>query len=108
MLYRAGAVNVLYGTITGLTGSSSQYFTQVSPGVLSNAEPNDEFAASSGVPVRQLVPGCLTPKATAGYPPGTNRMAERSESSSSPPPTKATPLAGTTHLLIPPGECTLT
>src|SRR5262245_9631788 len=108
MLYRAGAGNVLYCTTTGLTGSSSQYFTQVSPGVLSNAEPNERVRCEQRVPVRQLVPGCLTPKATAGYPPGTNRMAERSVSSSSPPPTKATPLAGTTHLLIPPGECTLT
>jgi hypothetical protein len=39
----AGAVNVLYGTPTGLTGSGSQTFTQNSPGVGSTAEEFDEF-----------------------------------------------------------------
>jgi hypothetical protein len=39
----AGAVNVLYGTAAGLTGSGSQLFTQDSPGVGSGAEPFDSF-----------------------------------------------------------------
>jgi hypothetical protein len=39
----AGAVNVLYGTPTGLTGSGSQTFTQNSPGVGSTAEVGDLF-----------------------------------------------------------------
>jgi hypothetical protein len=39
----AGAVNVVYGTATGLTGSGSQYLTQNSPGVWSTAEAEDYF-----------------------------------------------------------------
>jgi FG-GAP repeat len=39
----AGAVNVLYGTAAGLTGTGSQLFTQDSPGVGSSAEPGDLF-----------------------------------------------------------------
>jgi hypothetical protein len=39
----AGAVNVLYGTAAGLTGTGSQLFTQDSPGVGSAAEPGDLF-----------------------------------------------------------------
>jgi hypothetical protein len=40
----AGAVNVLYGRpVTGLTGSSSQIFTQDTPGVGSTAEEFDVF-----------------------------------------------------------------
>jgi hypothetical protein len=39
----AGAVNVLYGTAEGLTGSGSQTFTQNSPGVGSAAEVGDLF-----------------------------------------------------------------
>ncbi len=42
-IIRAGAVNVLYGTAAGLTGSGSQTFTQNSPGVGSNAEEFDLF-----------------------------------------------------------------
>jgi hypothetical protein len=38
-----GAVNVLYGTSTGLTGTGSQLFTQDSPGVGSAAEEGDLF-----------------------------------------------------------------
>ncbi|MGH8834705.1 MAG: hypothetical protein ACRDWG_06880 [Actinomycetes bacterium] len=38
-----GAVNVLYGSATGLTGSGSQFFTQNSPGVGSAAEEADFF-----------------------------------------------------------------
>jgi hypothetical protein len=36
-----GAVNVLYGTASGLTGTSSQFLTQDSPGVPGGAEPGD-------------------------------------------------------------------
>ena len=39
----AGAVNVLYGSAGGLTGSGSQFFTQDSPGVGGNAEEFDSF-----------------------------------------------------------------
>jgi hypothetical protein len=39
----AGAVNVLYGTASGLTGAGGQIFTQNSPGVGSSAEPDDNF-----------------------------------------------------------------
>jgi hypothetical protein len=42
----AGAVNVLYGTPTGLTGAGSQIFTQDSPGVGSAAERGDAFGAA--------------------------------------------------------------
>jgi FG-GAP repeat len=39
----SGAVHVLYGTPTGVTGQGSQFFTQKSPGVLSTAEQYDLF-----------------------------------------------------------------
>jgi hypothetical protein len=39
----AGAVNVLYGSAGGLTGTGSQYVTQDSPGVGSSAETSDFF-----------------------------------------------------------------
>jgi FG-GAP-like repeat/FG-GAP repeat len=42
----AGAVNVLYGTASGLTGSGSQLFTQDSPGVGSSAEREDNFGST--------------------------------------------------------------
>jgi hypothetical protein len=38
-----GAVNVLYSTATGVTGTGSQFFTQDSPGVGSTAEEGDSF-----------------------------------------------------------------
>ena len=41
--FLAGAVNVLYGSAAGLSGSGSQYFTQNTPGVASSAENNDSF-----------------------------------------------------------------
>jgi hypothetical protein len=41
----AGAVNVLYGSAGGLTGTGSQYFTQDSRGVGSSAEANDYFGS---------------------------------------------------------------
>jgi hypothetical protein len=46
----AGAVNVLYGSASGLTGTGSQIFTQDTSGVGSSAEPGDFFgdALASG------------------------------------------------------------
>jgi hypothetical protein len=47
----AGAVNVLYGTASGLTGAGSQLFTQDSPGVPGVVEFDDflgEALAASG------------------------------------------------------------
>ena len=41
--FDAGAVNVLYGTATGLTGTGSQLFTQNSTGVAGTAEQSDDF-----------------------------------------------------------------
>jgi hypothetical protein len=45
-LQGAGAVNVLYGSAGGLTGSGSQLFTQGAGGVAGIAEPGDELGAS--------------------------------------------------------------
>jgi hypothetical protein len=45
-ILQAGAVNVLYGTAAGLTGSGSQTFTQNSPGVGSTAELGDRFGSA--------------------------------------------------------------
>jgi hypothetical protein len=42
----AGAVNVLYGTASGLSGTGSQLFTQDSPGVGSSAEREDDFGGT--------------------------------------------------------------
>ncbi|MFJ9725197.1 FG-GAP and VCBS repeat-containing protein [Streptomyces sp. NPDC101209] len=42
----AGAVDVLYGTRSGLTGKGAQSFTQNTPGVPGTAEPGDAFGAS--------------------------------------------------------------
>jgi hypothetical protein len=42
----AGAVNILYGTAAGLTGSGSQQFTQDSAGVPGTAEPDDSFGGA--------------------------------------------------------------
>jgi FG-GAP repeat len=39
----AGAVNVLYGSAGGLTGTGSQLFTQDTPGVANSAERDDNF-----------------------------------------------------------------
>jgi hypothetical protein len=39
----AGAVNVMFGSASGLTGTGSQLFTQDSPGVGSSVEPTDSF-----------------------------------------------------------------
>src|SRR6266508_2904720 len=39
----AGAVNVLYGSATGLTTIGSQFFTQDTPGIPNNAEQGDVF-----------------------------------------------------------------
>jgi hypothetical protein len=43
---RAGAVNVLYGSASGLSGTGSQLFTQDTPGVVGRAEPGDDFGAA--------------------------------------------------------------
>src|SRR5262249_29597945 len=48
-LREVGAVNVLYGSATGLTGTGSQFFTQDSPGVGSTAETGDFFGSTVGV-----------------------------------------------------------
>jgi hypothetical protein len=48
---RAGAVNVLYGSAGGFSGTGSQFFTQETPGVGGSAENNDLFGfalAASG------------------------------------------------------------
>lgn len=42
----AGAVNVLYGSATGLTASDDQLFTQDSPGVAGAAEAGDRFGSA--------------------------------------------------------------
>jgi hypothetical protein len=48
--FNSGAVNVLYGSASGLTGTGSQLFTQDSPGVPGNPEEGDSFgeALASG------------------------------------------------------------
>jgi hypothetical protein len=45
----AGAVNVLYGSAAGVTGTGSQLFTQDSPRVASSAEPGDFFGEALAV-----------------------------------------------------------
>jgi hypothetical protein len=42
-ILNAGAVNVIYGSLTGLTENGNQYWTQDSPDVLEEAETNDWF-----------------------------------------------------------------
>jgi hypothetical protein len=44
-----GAVNVLYGTASGLTGTGSQFLTQDSPGVPGGSEPGDSFGEALAV-----------------------------------------------------------
>jgi hypothetical protein len=48
-IVNAGAVNVLYGSATGLSGTGSLFFTQDSPGVGSTAEAGDFFGSTLGV-----------------------------------------------------------
>ncbi len=43
---RAGAVNVLYGTASGLSASGNQFWHQNSPGVLDVAEEDDRFGSA--------------------------------------------------------------
>jgi hypothetical protein len=45
----AGAVNVLYGSAGGLSGSGSQLFTQDSSGVVDAAEAGDQFGYALAV-----------------------------------------------------------
>ena len=44
----AGAVNVLYGSTTGLSGAGGQFFSQDTTGVLGTAEPEDTFGSAVG------------------------------------------------------------
>jgi hypothetical protein len=61
-LPEVGAVNVLPGSAAGLTGTGSQFFTQDSPGVGSNAEQSDHFgfalaaSGAQGSPAAQASP----------------------------------------------------
>jgi disulfide bond formation protein DsbB len=43
-----GAVNVIYGTLSGLSANGNQFWHQNSPGVLGSAEPNDSFSSALG------------------------------------------------------------
>jgi hypothetical protein len=67
-LIDAGAVNVLPGTPTGLTGAGSQFFTQNTPGVGSTAEEDDLFGfafAAPGARGPTAVQSPATPSATS-------------------------------------------
>jgi hypothetical protein len=44
----AGAVNVIYGTSTGLSSTGDQFWNQDSAGILDSAETGDEFSSSLG------------------------------------------------------------
>jgi hypothetical protein len=44
----AGAVHILFGRTTGITGTSSQLFLQNTPGVPSDSEEGDQFGSSFG------------------------------------------------------------
>jgi hypothetical protein len=43
---RAGAVNVIYGSSTGLVSTGDQFWNQDTEGIRNDAEPNDSFGAS--------------------------------------------------------------
>ena len=45
-IQNAGAVNVIYGTVRGLTVTNNQFWTEDSPGVVGTAEALDQFGAS--------------------------------------------------------------
>ena len=45
----AGAVNVLYGSASGLSASGGQFFSQNTPGVFGGAETEDGFGSALGV-----------------------------------------------------------
>ena len=45
----AGAINILYGSATGLTADSDQFFSQNSPGVRGGSESGDLFGSSLAV-----------------------------------------------------------
>ncbi|MFL5684221.1 MAG: FG-GAP and VCBS repeat-containing protein [Chloroflexota bacterium] len=45
-IYQAGMVNVLYGTLSGLTGTGSQGWSQDSPGIKGAAGEDDRFGAA--------------------------------------------------------------
>jgi hypothetical protein len=42
----AGQVSILYGSATGLTAANNQFISQNTPGILDQAEPDDEFGNS--------------------------------------------------------------
>lgn len=46
LVSNAGAVNVIYGSATGLAAEGNQVWTQNSPGILDVAEPFDNFGAA--------------------------------------------------------------
>jgi hypothetical protein len=48
-VFDAGAVNVLYGGVDGLSGAGSQHFTQDSPELPDTAEDSDLFGAALAV-----------------------------------------------------------
>jgi hypothetical protein len=45
-LFGAGAVNVLYGSADGVTGTGSDFFTQNTSGVINSAESQDDFGGA--------------------------------------------------------------
>jgi hypothetical protein len=45
----AGAVNVIYGSPTGLTSAGNQFWTQDSSGIIGSSEKGDRFGAALGV-----------------------------------------------------------
>ena len=45
----AGAVNILHGSVTGITADGDQIWSQSSAGILGGAEPGDEFGAALAV-----------------------------------------------------------
>ena len=63
-----GAVNVLYGSAAGLTGTGSLFFTQDSPGVGSNAETNDSFGFALATSGAQGSPAAQASAALAATP----------------------------------------
>jgi disulfide bond formation protein DsbB len=45
----AGALNMLYGSAAGLTSSANQLWSQDTPNILDQAEPDDQFGAAMGL-----------------------------------------------------------
>jgi hypothetical protein len=75
-IFAVGAVTVLPGRASGLTGSGSQFFTQNTPGVGSTAEEGDVFGfalAASGPEGPSMIQGLTGRSAT----PLSNRLRDR-------------------------------